>query len=636
MDLIFRDKRFWPLFWTQFTGALNDNFFKNALVILITYQSVQIAGLSPLLLVPLCGGIFVFPFFLFSATAGQLADKYQKATLIKWIKFFEIIIMGVASLGLALGNYSLLLLVLFLMGMQSSFFGPIKYSIIPSLVKRDHLVLGNAYVSGGTFIAILLGTILGGSFVEFSHYVLALSLGLLGFAAIGFIFSLSIVDVEIPSCDNLKVDYTFFRPTWEILKLTMRDKIVFRTVLGVSWYWFLGSAILSILPVIVKNLLLGGTEVATLFLAIFTVGMGLGSYFTEKISRTKVEIGLVPISAIGMSIALIAIYYGLSDLVFVNSSDILLGIREFFVHPRNNMISLSLLAVAIFGGGYIVPQMSYMQVVAKPSELSQTIAGNNIWNALLMVSAAGMVMVLNKTIGIPGTILVLACANIIVAFLLFFHYSEETWRIWMRLLSKILYRVEVVGAEFFPHEGPVILVCNHVSFVDWVLLMGALDRPIHFVIDYNYYYVPTGPFWFRQAGLVPIATRKESEEVLNKAFDTIYDDLDAGSVIGLFPEGWITRSGEMRKFQPGISKILKNRPVPVVMAAIDGLWGSMFSFKGGKVLLKKPSGFRRVITVTFSKPIDPDDFDIVESREWIKSKLTGYTEETNELIDEVQ
>jgi len=299
-------------------------------------------------------------------------------------------------------------------------------------------------------------------------------------------------------------------------------------------------------------------------------------------------------------------------------------------------VSVALLAVAIFGGGYIVPQMSYMQVVAKPSELSQTIAGNNIWNALLMVSAALMVMVFNKIIGISGSILVLALANLVVAFLLYFHYSEETLRIWMRLLSKIMYRVEIKGIEHFPHEGPVILVCNHVSFVDWVLLSGALDRPIHYVIDYNYYYAPTGPFWFCQAGLVPIATRKESEEVFNRAFDLIYDDLDARSVIGFFPEGWITRSGEMRRFQPGIKKILKNRPVPVVMAAIDGLWGSMFSFKGGKVILKKPCGFRRKITLTFSKPINPDDFDIVESREWIKSRLTGYTEDSSELISEGQ
>ena len=624
MELIFKDKRFWPLFWTQFAGALNDNFFKNALAILITYQSVQVLGLSPLLLVPLCGGIFVFPFFLFSATAGQMADKYQKAKLIKWIKFIEILIMGLASIGFALNNYSLLLFVLFLMGTQSSFFGPLKYSIIPSLVKREKLVLGNAYVSGGTFVAILIGTILGGSFVDFSNYVLALSLGLLGFAIVGFIFSLSIIDVPIPGSDKVKVDYSFFRPTWSILRLTMRDPVVFRTVLGVSWYWFLGSAILSILPAIVKNLLMGGTEVATLFLAIFTIGMGLGSYFTERISRTKVEIGLVPISALGMSIALLFIFFGLKDLIFIEQSDAYLTISGFYANPLNFFVSFLLLMVAVCGGGYIVPQMSFMQVVAKPSELSQTIAGNNIWNALLMVSAAGLVMVSNKMIGIAGTILILAIANLVIAFILYGIYSEETLRLWMRFLSKVFYKVTIKGAENFPKDGPVVLISNHVSFVDWVLLMGAIDRPIHFVIDYNYYYTPTGPFWFKQAGLVPIATRKESEEVLKKAFDKIYEDLDRGSVMGLFPEGWITRNGEMRKFQPGISKILRNRPVPVVMVAIDGLWGSIFSFKGGKVLLKWPNLKRRKVTLTFSDPVKPDQFCLIESRDWIKGNVSDY------------
>ena len=501
MELIFKDKRFWPLFWTQFAGALNDNFFKNALAILITYQSVQVLGLSPLLLVPLCGGIFVFPFFLFSATAGQMADKYQKAKLIKWIKFIEILIMGLASIGFALNNYSLLLFVLFLMGTQSSFFGPLKYSIIPSLVKREKLVLGNAYVSGGTFVAILIGTILGGSFVDFSNYVLALSLGLLGFAIVGFIFSLSIIDVPIPGSDKVKVDYSFFRPTWSILRLTMRDPVVFRTVLGVSWYWFLGSAILSILPAIVKNLLMGGTEVATLFLAIFTIGMGLGSYFTERISRTKVEIGLVPISALGMSIALLFIFFGLKDLIFIEQSDAYLTISGFYANPLNFFVSFLLLMVAVCGGGYIVPQMSFMQVVAKPSELSQTIAGNNIWNALLMVSAAGLVMVSNKMIGIAGTILILAIANLVIAFILYGIYSEETLRLWMRFLSKVFYKVTIKGAENFPKDGPVVLISNHVSFVDWVLLMGAIDRPIHFVIDYNYYYTTIKRYFYTMCRL---------------------------------------------------------------------------------------------------------------------------------------
>jgi len=626
MELIFKDKKFWPLFWTQFLGALNDNFFKNALVMLITYKSVTIGGLDSGLLVPLAGGIFIFPFFLFSATAGQMADKYQKAKLIKFIKGAEIGIMLFASLGLFLNNYFFLLIVLFLMGTQSAFFGPLKYGIIPSLVKPEKLVLANAFVSAGTFIAILIGTIMGGTFVEFDTYIVALSIGLTILAAIGFLFSSFVEDVPIYEGESgkTKVDYTFIKPTWEILRLTMRVKHIFVIVLGISWYWFLGAATLSLLPLFVKSVLNGSSQVATFFLALFTIGMGIGAFLTDRVSEKKVEMGLVPISALGMSLFLFLLYWSGSNVQIPELIQDNYDLAQFLGQPYAPYAIISLLGVAVFGGGYIVPQMAYMQEMAKPSELSQTIAGNNIWNSLFMVVAAVLVMVLTKTVGISKSFLVLAGLNLIVSFPLYHFYSKRTLSVWMRFISKILYKVEIKGAENFPENGPVILLCNHVSFIDWVLLMGAVRRPIHFVIDWNYYYLPTGPFWFRQAGLVPIATRKESEEVMNKAFDIIYSDLDQDATIGLFPEGWITRDGNMRKFQPGVRKILKERPTPVVLTAIDGLWGSIFSFSGGKVLFKLPKSFRPKVTIQFSKPIDPNEFSLKEAESWMKENVTHY------------
>jgi len=622
MEFIFRDKKFFPLFWTQFLGALNDNFFKNALVMLITYRAVQIGALDSKLLVPLAGGIFIFPFFIFSATAGQMADKYQKAAMIKAVKFSEILVMCLASLALYLDNYSLLLVVLFFMGAQSAFFGPLKYGIIPSLVAKERLVLANAFVSAGTFIAILLGTIAGGAFIEFDSYVFALSTGLLLLAILGFAFSLKVEDVPIAPSERLKVDYTFFRPTWQILKLTAKNKEIFQTVLGISWYWFLGAAVLSLLPLFVKDILGGGTQVATFFLAIFTIGMGLGAYLTERISKNEVEIGLVPISALGMSLFLVFLCsVGLWAEGSLHEGAELLSLSAFFDRTWSIPAVLSLLGMATFGGGYIVPQMSYLQVKARPSELSQTIAGNNIWNALFMVTAAVVVMLLTKTIGISKSFAVLAALNGTISLWLYFLYSEKTLRLWMIFLSKVFYRVEVTGLENFPKEGAVILVSNHVSFVDWVILMGLIPRPIHFVIDYNYYYLPTGPFWFKQAGLVPIATRRESEEVLTSAFKAISRDLDEGSVIGVFPEGAITRDGKMRRFQPGVQKIVKNRSVPIVLASMDGLWGSIFSFKGGRVLFKRPESFRKRIKVTLSHPIESEIYDPIEAKAWVESQL---------------
>ena len=626
MELIFKDRKFWPLFWTQFLGALNDNFFKNALVMLITYKSVRIFSLDSQLLVPLAGGIFIFPFFIFSATAGQMADKYQKATLIKGIKLAEIVIMGMATVCLYLDNYALLMVVLFLMGTQSAFFGPLKYGIIPSLVEEEKLVLGNAFVSAGTFIAILIGTLLGGSITELEEYVGVLSLGLLFFAALGALVSFRLVKVPIPGQEegvSLNVDYTFLKPTWRILLLTMKDKIVFRTVLGISWYWFLGAATLSLLPLYAKMSLGGGPQVATLFLAIFTIGMGFGAYLTDKLSEKKVELGLVPISALGMSFFLLAIgvvgqFNGAIDSVQS------LNLGQFFLNPYSVPACLSLFGMATFGGGYIVPQMSFLQHYVKQSELAQTVAGNNIWNALFMVIASLLIMILTKSIGINYAFIVLAALNFLHSFPLYSINSEKTLRIWMRLLSKVFYKVEVEGGEDFPEEGPVIIVSNHVSFVDWVILMGTIKRPIHFVIDWKYYFAPTGPFWFRQAGLVPIATRKESEEVLEKAFKLIEEDLSHGSVLGLFPEGWITRDGKMRKFQPGILKILSVNKVPVVNISLNGLWGSIWSFKGGRIFFKIPKKMRRRVKVSISSPIRSEDFDIKKAEEWIAQRVDHY------------
>jgi 1-acyl-sn-glycerol-3-phosphate acyltransferase len=350
--------------------------------------------------------------------------------------------------------------------------------------------------------------------------------------------------------------------------------------------------------------------------------MGLGAYLTERISKNEVEIGLVPISALGMSLFLVFLCsVGLWAEGSLHEGAELLSLSAFFDRTWSIPAVLSLLGMETFGGGYIVPQMSYLQVKARPSELSQTIAGNNIWNALFMVTAAVVVMLLTKTIGISKSFAVLAVLNGTISLWLYFLYSERTLRLWMIFLSKVFYRVEVTGLENFPKEGAVILVSNHVSFVDWVILMGLIPRPIHFVIDYNYYYLPTGPFWFKQAGLVPIATRRESEEVLTSAFKAISRDLDEGSVIGVFPEGAITRDGKMRRFQPGVQKIVKNRSVPIVLASMDGLWGSIFSFKGGRVLFKRPESFRKRIKVTLSHPIESEIYDPIEAKAWVESQL---------------
>ena len=608
INLISKDKRFFPLFWTMFLGALNDNLFKNALVLLITYKSVSLFGLNSAALVAMCGGIFILPFFLFSATAGQLADKMSKTKMIKLTKITEFVVMFLAVLGFYFENFSLLMCVLFLMGTQSTFFGPLKYGIIPQLIDRDELVLGNAYIGGGTFLAILVGTILGGVAVSGSEPTIIASAGVLIISGLGIYSSLFVKQVE-PVDKEVVPDFTFIRPTMDIIKLTMSEKSIFRTCMGISWFWFIGAAILSLIPSLCKDVFHGSESVGTLFLATFTIGMGIGSFVAEKLSQNRPEIGMVPISAVLMSVFLADLAYCASSFSVLTLT--LLDVSDFFSQEYSIRAIADLLFVSIFGGTYIIPQFTYLQDFTPQKILSRIIAGNNIWNAIFMVAAAVMIMILSMfKVEIFEILLIIAGLNFLYSFYLFFTNSEVAWRFNCWFLSKIMYRLKIEGRENIPNDGPVILVCNHVSFVDWILIMAASTRPVRFVIDHTYYNARGMKFWMKQANLIPIATKRENPDILEEAFLEMERGLVNGDVLGIFPEGWITRDGKMRSLQPGINKIAKMHPeVVVVPMVIKGLWGSFFSFEG-KGVLKGLSIKRRKVTLKILPAINVENFDL--------------------------
>jgi 1-acyl-sn-glycerol-3-phosphate acyltransferase len=608
LSTLLSDRRFWPLFWTQFLGALNDNFFKNALVILITYKSITLYGLGSGLLVAAAGGIFIFPFFIFSATAGQIADRYEKSKVIFVTKVTELLVMLLASVGFFTENYLLLMIVLFLMGAQSAFFGPLKYGIIPHLLNKDELVQGNAFVGGGTFLAILIGTILGGLVVTMDNYFPFLAGGLCGLAALGILSSTSLRKVGNAN-PEVKIDYTLFKPSWEILKMTAANKMVFKTIIGISWFWFLGAGILSLLPVMSKNVLFGGEKVGTMFLATFTIGMGVGSMLSDKFSKKTVEIGMVAPAALLLSLFMMDMFWVGDHWAGAGNAENLLGVKEFFQQNNSIRIFFDLFMISVFGGMYIIPQMTFVQEGSDPKELSRIISGNNIINALFMVSAAVMIMLLHSfKVTVPTQFGILAAINLAMSFWLYYIHSERTVRFVMQIISHTFYKVEIHGYENIPKDGAVILATNHVSYIDWVFIMAASPRPVRFIIDNAFYSLPMGKFWFSQARLIPIATRKESAEVLEKAFKNISDNIREGHCLGIFPEGWITRDGEMRKFQPGLIKILSNDPVSVVPVTLKGLWGSIFSYEGGKVIFKFPKTLRRTVVVHVGQPIKPHEY----------------------------
>lgn len=596
---------FWPLFWTQFLGAFNDNVFKNILVILIAYQGITLWKFDPTSLVALSGGIFILPYLLFSATAGQICDRYQKARIIRLVKLLEVLLMAVAVLGFVYEQWPLLLFCLFLMGTQSTFFGPIKYGILPDIVGPTQLVAANALIGGSTFIAILLGTILGGLLGGVQHFIIPAACTLLGLSILGLLAASFQNSVKVYGQE--RVDWSFLAPAFKILRRTWRNHRLFPAVLGTSWLWFLGAALLSIIPSLAKDVFFGQESVATFFLALFTVGMAVGSLLTNVLSRSGVNMGFTPLAAFLISILLLGLV-GTCRAIPPSPSRELLGLGELLFRPYMLAATFCFLGVAILAGIYSVSHMTFIQLNSPQGEVSKTIACNNIWSALFMVLASGLIIMLKAlNFSLVGTMAVIALLNALVSLLLYLQYRLEVLRLWAKLIVCLMYRIEVRGKENFPKNGPFVICSNHVSYLDWLFIIDASPLLPRFIIDHNYYfYWPFFPF-VSHAGLIPISPRGECEKTYHKAFAKIDDVLKDQEVLGLFPEGRLTRDGELRSFQPGLCKILSDNPVPVVPLVIQGLWGSWFSHSGRGAFRGFPRPVRPKIVIHVGPAIPPND-----------------------------
>ena len=615
---LFFDRRFWPMFWTQFLGAFNDNVFKNALVILITFKSYKLLGLGTEQMVALCGGVFILPFFLFSAVAGQICDKYNKDQLVRYIKVWEIVVMLLGSLGFFLENVPLLLITLFLMGLQSTFFGPIKYSILPEIIKKDELVEANALVEMGTFLAILLGTILGGVLISIEQSgKIFVSLAVLLFALKGYLFSRGINQLQ-PINSGLNIRFGILRPTWEVVQIIKQTKGLFLSVLGISWFWFLGASLLSIFPVYVKNVFNGNEHVVTLFLAIFSIGVAIGSMLCEKFSDKKLELGLVPIGTIGMSVFIIDLFF----IKALNGPEV--GIIEFFSTFNGIRATIDLLGLSIFSGFYIVPLYTFIQMFSKQEVRSRVIAANNVLNAFFMVFSAiflGILYALNLSFG--QIFLILGFLNLIVSLYIYTVIPEFMLRFISFLLTKVMYRFKVHGSENIPSKGGAILICNHVSFVDWLIIAAGIRRPPRYVMWYKFMQVPLVGFLFKDARVIPIAQKKEDPKILEDGMNEIKKGLLAGDLLCIFPEGEITKDGKLGEFRTGIEKILNEVSVPVIPMTLNGLWGSFFSrVNNGKAL----SCWKTFFTRWFAR-VELNIYPAWSSKEVSAKKLEDYTNE---------
>ncbi|MFV8439465.1 MFS transporter [Vibrio owensii] len=604
---MFLTKRFFPYFVTQCLGALNDNIYKNVLLLMVTYSQIDSLPMSVDLFVNLAAGLFILPFFLFSAHAGAIADNMDKAKLIRRLKLIELVIMSCAATAIMTQSAILMLVLLFMTGTQSAYFGPVKYALLPQALKSDELVKGNAWVEIGTFLSILIGTLSAGLLLAIPNGMLIASCIVITLSLLGFLSS-----ANIPSLPSKKSDQVKFEPITGLkktLKLAQKQRGIWMSILAISWFWFMGATYLTQFPNFAREHLFADSTVVSLLLALFSVGIATGSWLCEKLSFNQVELGILPFGILGLTIFSADLLWAVPAIESFPSQ--YYDVQSFVAQSSHIRVMIDLFLVGVSGGVFIVPLYAFIQSRSEEGECAQSIAANNIMNALFMVaSAAVSILVLSVLeFSIVELFAILAVGNFIVAIYVYRQVPEFTQRFVSYLLSHCLYRVSVTGRQHIPEQGAALIVANHVSYVDALILMGTSTRPVRFVMDKSISELPVLRYVFRHAGVIPICSPRKCAETYKRAFEQIEQALNNDEVVCIFPEGRLTSNGELGEFRPGVEKILKRTPVPVIPMALKGLWGSFFSHKNGHALTKRPTRFWSRIEVNIGELLQPTTLD---------------------------
>ena len=598
------ERRFLPFFITQGLGALNDNVFKTALMIMISHKAAGQLPFDSDIAVNVAAILFILPFFIFSATAGQLAEKFEKSASIRKIKIAEVMIMSLAVAGIHFGNVMWLLFVLFLMGFQSAIFGPLKYGLLPQHLHTDELVGGNALVESSTFIAILVGTIFGTAVMAIGeNWAMPLSIALLAVSATGYFASRSIPNTPAVVPD-LKINWNPLTEITRNFKFMATNKTVFLSVLGISWFWFYGAVYLTQIPNYAKSTLGGDESVVGLLLTALTLGIAIGSMLCEKLSAGRIEVGLVPVGAFGLS------FFGY-DLYLANTTtglDAIYNYQQLFEQSGTWRVLIDSMFIGIFGGLFTVPLYALIQHQGEASHMSRLIAGLNIMNAMFMVlSGIFAIAILKSGFTIPELFAITAIVNIFIALYIFIKAPEFIFRFITWLLINTIYRIKDINLNQIPKHGPCVLVCNHVSFVDALIIGGYCKRNVRFVMYHKIFNTPIIGSFFKMAKTIPIAPAHEDKAMMEHAFDRIAEELENDEMVCIFPEGKLTPNGEIGTFKTGIEKIIERTPVPVIPLALKGLWGSWFSRSNGKAMNGLPRKFMAKIHLVAGEPVAPED-----------------------------
>lgn len=589
---LLKKRSFLSLFVTQAIGAFNDNGLRNGIAILITFKLAVDQGWDATLFVQAGLALFMLPYFLFSAISGQLSDKHDKAKLARWIKFFDLSVMVFGAWSLWQENPYIHLTVLFLAGTTAAFFGPLKYGVLPQYLRREELIAGNGLIELGTFVTILLGTLFGGFLVleDWGRPILAGTIVVLAVIA----WAISFLMPSAPGDSTITFDWNVPRQTLKLLGYARERSDVFWSVIGASWFWFLGAAIMAQLPVFTKDVLLSNETVANVFIGLFTVGIGAGSLLTNTLLKGEVSPRYVPIASIMMTLFLLDLYFaaGSTKAALAGTADN--TVATFFSHLEGWRVGADLFFIAFFGGIYAVPLNAIMQHRSNPSKRSRVIAANNVMNAIFMIGSALAAATLLKVMSAQAFFLLLgisnAAASIVIAFLL----TQELTASISRLIFRIFYRVEVKGLENFRAAGrKAVIVANHTSFLDGPLLSAFLPERASFAINTFVARSWWARLSFHLFHMIPI------DPTNPLALRVLVDELKKGRKVVIFPEGRLTVTGALMKVYEGPGAIAQMAKARVLPVRIDGALYTPFSRMRGKLRLRM---FPK-ITLTFLPPV---------------------------------
>jgi acyl-[acyl-carrier-protein]-phospholipid O-acyltransferase / long-chain-fatty-acid--[acyl-carrier-protein] ligase len=611
-DLL-KNAGFHSFLWTQFLGAFNDNVYK----ILVSMRAVDVAansGSNSDTYLALSMVVFAIPFLLFSGYSGHLADVVSKRKVLISVKVFEIFVMLLGLAAFFSTRIELMLMVLFLMALHSTVFSPAKYGIVPEMLPDKDLSRANGLLEMSTFVAIVLGTFVGSIlFAAWKGEPWKMGVVTLAVAVAGFLTSLKITRVPASGA-HAPFQINPFGEVWIGTKHLLKERPLTLTVLGISYFWFLGALFQMDLLLFGKEVLKETDLKVSLLVTALAIGIGVGSMLAGRLSGNKVELGLVPLGAVFMGIFCVALYASRGSYTL-------------------SVISLSLLGLS--SGLFIVPLNAYLQQRSENHEKGRIIATNNFYNTVGLVLASAALKGLHGKLHVSPDklMLIFGVVTLVSSVYIVSVVPEFLVRFVLWLATHTLFKIRIVGQENVPFRGPALLVANHMSHIDGFLINACIQRFIRFMVWKPYYELPVLNWFFKLAKAIPVGTNGPRDVVAS--IRAARKELEAGHIVCIFAEGAISRTGNLLPFRRGLEKIVDGLDVPVIPVHLDRLWGSIFSFERGRFLWKWPKRIPYPVTVSFGTPMPASSsaHDVRQAIQELASDAATYSKSSGDLLD---